>query len=129
MTFELSSLTVIFETSGSCFDAVTNNKNSCNLDSEHFCKKRLRNSLFSSETSLSNLSTSILLQMSISLLSQITRRIDLDFFPADPKLQELGRTKSFAFREHRTQLGSVISNSLWISENKEKIRYHSEFLK
>ena len=56
MAFELSSLTFIFETSGSCFDAVTNNKNCCNLHSEHFCKKRLKNSLFFCESPLSNLS-------------------------------------------------------------------------
>ena len=53
MAVELSSLIVIFETSGSCFDAVTINKIYCNLHSKHFCKNRLRNSLFFSETLLS----------------------------------------------------------------------------
>ena len=53
MAVELSSLIVIFETSGSCFDAVTINKIYSNLHSEHFCKKRLRNSVFFSETLLS----------------------------------------------------------------------------
>ena len=56
MAFELFSLMVIFETSGNCSDAVTNNKYCCNLLSEYFWR-RLRSSFIFSETPISNWST------------------------------------------------------------------------
>ena len=63
-----------------CFDAVTNSQNCWNLHSQHFCKKRLRNSSFFSETLWSNLSTFIASSDVNFSLSQISPKTDLDFF-------------------------------------------------
>lgn len=98
MAFELFSLMVIFETSGNCFYAVTNNKYCCNLLSVHFWK-RLRSSFIFSETPVSNWSTFTTSSCWSFLANNTENRSG--FFPSwfrTPRFKPLclfGRTKYF----------------------------------